>query len=1085
MNSPRFLIVTPTFQSQDFLDECIHSIASQAGDFEIRYHIQDGGSKDDTWEIVQRWQKVIAENSRLFPCRLILTAEQVSDAGMYDAIMKGFARLRPRAGDIMTWLNSDDLLAAGALKAVAGCMAANPTVALCGGRTALIDANSRLEHAGAPILRSQSLMAAGLYDGRKLPFIMQEGTFWTGQLWKRVGGLNPQFRLAGDWDLWRRMAEHAPYVVLDALTGFHRRRPGQLSGDIDAYHAEVDAALVGEAGERYEQQFQAYERVSPDSLNFDVSTFPGLIGTVDAETGAWTLKNAYAEPLPPPITITSSSRSLGLRGEVTSGCRGAEGPYPDQGLPAGVRWVDQAVAGLQFPTPTAGWVRVRLTCRPSSFQTHVRLECGSETLLSVLVSPQTPDRDQVLEFDLWASPGDNPVQLKTRIEDGDPELRLLIVDLCYELVGSGRIGPMLSASGPAVVVAAAGQTQGLARTLRSLAAQTLRPSSLNVILTSDEASVRAVVEGIAGVAVQDLSERDLSQAIIETVLGAEAENSMVLQAGQELTAGALQGASQMLEVGDASAVVGATLVFDECQRGHSRFRSCRTRPWMADAEAWRLISGAPSIIQGGWEDVAAYLEVRGLNAWEAPLVVDVIRGFQDSLASPGPLRVLWLAMPEDGEAQALGVALSRIGLDVRQVTLPSDPGRASKSAVFHHHAWAPTFTLATSSAHSTLGATSDDLSIYVFDPAQTDRFTHPGHPTASQQALLRLALAIGELVGDTEQFRLTDRATDERGSMVATPLADKFGGQAIGLSAFGPVDLAKIWTARAGFGDEHKPNLRANLPMPFRWIEQSKAQIGVYSASAGLRRLVIWIRTSAKEQRLILRCRGEQVHETATGGGSLSQDRRISALVTMTAGWNEVELEFSSTVSSGGHTRAALITGVDIKPGRRRDIGPLGDWSYVSGADFEENPYPQFGLFKAFRWSLNPCVIRIVPERAGRCLVTVRYQSAVGPQTLTASVGGVVVGRETAETADLSVVRSLAFQLDMPAEGADTTFEVDRTLQDGRDLAFIIDRVTVEVLDDDAPPLRIGSSPRPSARRVLKRLASKVGARLRAIRPSR
>lgn len=143
--------------------------------------------------------------------------------------MRGFATLGPEPGDLMTWLNSDDLLAPGALASVASCLAEIPSVTLCGGRVSMIDALGRVVRVNAPVALSRKLLAAGLYDGRRMPFVMQEGTFWRQELWSQVGGLNPTFRLAGDWDLWRRMAHYADYVTLDVLTAFHRRRPGQLS----------------------------------------------------------------------------------------------------------------------------------------------------------------------------------------------------------------------------------------------------------------------------------------------------------------------------------------------------------------------------------------------------------------------------------------------------------------------------------------------------------------------------------------------------------------------------------------------------------------------------------------------------------------------------------------------------------------------------------------------------------------------------------------------------------------------------------------------------------------------------------------
>lgn len=73
---------------------------------------------------------------------------------------------------------------------------------------------------------------------------MQEGTFWRTRLWERAGGVDTSFRLAGDWDLWRRFAAFSEYITLDTLTAFHRRRPGQLSSALNLYHSKVDQRLA-------------------------------------------------------------------------------------------------------------------------------------------------------------------------------------------------------------------------------------------------------------------------------------------------------------------------------------------------------------------------------------------------------------------------------------------------------------------------------------------------------------------------------------------------------------------------------------------------------------------------------------------------------------------------------------------------------------------------------------------------------------------------------------------------------------------------------------------------------------------------
>ena len=69
------------------------------------------------------------------------------------------------------------------------------------------------------------------------------GTYWRPALWTKAGGLDANFRLAGDFDLWRRFAKHSELVVADTILGCFRVRAGQLTANLAPYQAEIDASL--------------------------------------------------------------------------------------------------------------------------------------------------------------------------------------------------------------------------------------------------------------------------------------------------------------------------------------------------------------------------------------------------------------------------------------------------------------------------------------------------------------------------------------------------------------------------------------------------------------------------------------------------------------------------------------------------------------------------------------------------------------------------------------------------------------------------------------------------------------------------
>jgi glycosyltransferase involved in cell wall biosynthesis len=100
---PRITVVTPSYQQAAFVEECLRSVLLQNYP-NLEYVVVDGGSIDGSGEIIARYAPFLAH------------WQSQKDKGQADAINQGFARA---TGEIMGWLNSDDLLLPGALFAVA------------------------------------------------------------------------------------------------------------------------------------------------------------------------------------------------------------------------------------------------------------------------------------------------------------------------------------------------------------------------------------------------------------------------------------------------------------------------------------------------------------------------------------------------------------------------------------------------------------------------------------------------------------------------------------------------------------------------------------------------------------------------------------------------------------------------------------------------------------------------------------------------------------------------------------------------------------------------------------------------------
>lgn len=135
-------LVTPSFNQGRFIEETIRSVLMQEGDFFLDYIIMDGGSTDQSVDIIRKYDAMVREGRLAIKCRGI-SYRWVSekDRGQVDALHKGF---RQATGEIFGWLNSDDvLLGADALRKVAGNFAAQPDLDLFTADGNFIDAGGK------------------------------------------------------------------------------------------------------------------------------------------------------------------------------------------------------------------------------------------------------------------------------------------------------------------------------------------------------------------------------------------------------------------------------------------------------------------------------------------------------------------------------------------------------------------------------------------------------------------------------------------------------------------------------------------------------------------------------------------------------------------------------------------------------------------------------------------------------------------------------------------------------------------------------------------------------------------------------
>ena len=239
MNS--IYIITPCFNASATIDQTLYSVFRQRCNLPVHYHVQDGSSSDGTQEKLEKFSNEVKRANT--GNKLIFSWSSRPDKGMYHAINLAVEHLNIPKESFMGWINADDRIYENCFRHLSQVTNAFPHIHWLGGKPLVMDMAGNILPQGQSPWYGQQLLQHGLCDGLHGPYLQQEGTFWRKALWDTVGGVNPNFRLAGDWDLWRRMAQHTSYVQLPWHMGRFRKRPGQLSQNISAYAAEVSNIL--------------------------------------------------------------------------------------------------------------------------------------------------------------------------------------------------------------------------------------------------------------------------------------------------------------------------------------------------------------------------------------------------------------------------------------------------------------------------------------------------------------------------------------------------------------------------------------------------------------------------------------------------------------------------------------------------------------------------------------------------------------------------------------------------------------------------------------------------------------------------
>jgi glycosyltransferase involved in cell wall biosynthesis len=222
---PKFTVVTPTFNQGQFIEKTIDSVLTQ-GYPNLEFIIIDGGSKDNTVEIIKKYEHHLA----------YWVSEP--DRGQSHAINKGMAKAN---GNYLTWLNSDDWYTPDALLTLAQTFQAHPDAEMVVGAGRFVD---ELGHTIHDVPAPSEITLNSLFSWFEGGNFMQPSGAFSKKAWDAVGQIDENIHIALDVDLWLRIAKAGfKFATTNELLSINVSHP---SAKTTAYvtQMDMDCALV-------------------------------------------------------------------------------------------------------------------------------------------------------------------------------------------------------------------------------------------------------------------------------------------------------------------------------------------------------------------------------------------------------------------------------------------------------------------------------------------------------------------------------------------------------------------------------------------------------------------------------------------------------------------------------------------------------------------------------------------------------------------------------------------------------------------------------------------------------------------------
>lgn len=226
MSLPTISVITPSFNQGAFIARTLASVASQSYP-PIEHLVFDGGSSDNTLAVLLQAEPAVRWVSQ-------------PDGGQADAVNQGLQAAR---GDVIAWINSDDVYYPQAFAQVAARFAADPSLDVVYGDA---DHINLLDEPFEPY-------PTAVWDPLLLPhvcFICQPALFFRRRVLDRVGLLNPKLRYCMDYEFWLRLAAAGCRVAYlpSKLAGSRLYRSNKTLANKPAVHREIAEMLLARTG---------------------------------------------------------------------------------------------------------------------------------------------------------------------------------------------------------------------------------------------------------------------------------------------------------------------------------------------------------------------------------------------------------------------------------------------------------------------------------------------------------------------------------------------------------------------------------------------------------------------------------------------------------------------------------------------------------------------------------------------------------------------------------------------------------------------------------------------------------------------